>query len=126
MYRTTIAVFAAITLSATAFAQAANPYNGTWAILMDGFERAAVQGTATLKDEGGTWSTTASARNDPCIGRDAPIAVQTASADELVFKVNRSQILAGCPDFTLRFKRVDDKTMKAQLTGGRAVTLTRN
>ena len=126
MYRTTLAVFATITLSATVFAQAANPHNGTWAILMEGFERAAVQGTATVKDEGGTWSTTISARKDPCIGRDAPITVQTASADELVFKVNRSQILAGCPDFTLRFKKVDDKTMKAELTGGRAVTLTRN
>ena len=126
MHRRPLAVLAAITLSATVFAQAANPHNGTWAILMEGFERAAVQGTAIVKDEGGTWSTTASARNDPCIGRDAPIAVQTASGDELVFKVNRSQILAGCPDFTLRFKKVDDKTMKAQLTGGRAVTLTRN
>ncbi len=126
MYRKPLAVLAAFALSATVLAQAANPHNGTWSVLMEGFERAAVQGTATVKDEGGTWSITASARNDPCIGRDAPIAVQTASADELVFKVNRSQILAGCPDFTLRFKKVDDKTMKAQLTGGRAVTLTRN
>ena len=126
MYRTTLALLTASTLSATLFAQTANPYNGTWAVLMEGFERAAVQGTAIVKDESGTWSITASAQNDPCIGRDAPIAVQTASADELVFKVNRSQILAGCPDFTLRFKKVDDKTMKAQLTGGRAVTLTRN
>lgn len=48
------------------------------------------------------------------------------SPDELVFKVNRSQVLTGCSDFTWKLKKVDDKTMKAQLTEGRVVTLTRN
>ena len=28
--------------------------------------------------------------------------------------------------FTFKFKKIDDKKMKAELTGGRAVTLTRN
>ena len=126
MYRTTLALIAVFTLSSAIFAQTANPYNGTWALLMEGFERAKVQGTVVVKDEGGTWSTTVSARLDPCIGRDAPLTVQAASPEELVVKVNRSQVLTGCPDFTLKFKKVDDKTMKAELTGGRTVTLTRN
>jgi hypothetical protein len=125
MYRTTLALFVVLTLSSAAFAQTANPYNGTWAILLEGFERAKVEGTLTVKDEGGTWSTTASARLDPCIGRDTPITVQAAAAEELAFKVNRSQVLTGCPDFAFKFKKVDEKTMKAELTGGRSVTLTR-
>ena len=124
MHRIIRLLFATLVLSASVFAQTANPYNGTWAILMEGFERQNVEGTATVKDDTGTWSVTASQRNDPCIGRDAPVAVQSAP-DELVFKVNRSQVLTGCPDFTLRFKKVDEKTMKAQLTGGRSVTLTK-
>jgi hypothetical protein len=54
------------------------------------------------------------------------MAVQVPSPDTLVFKVNRSQVLTGCPDFTFNFKKIDDKTMKVELTGGRSVTLTRN
>jgi hypothetical protein len=69
---------------------------------------------------------TASSRTDACIGREAPITVQVASAEELVFKVNRSQVLTGCPDFVMKFKKIDDKTMKAELPGGRSATLTRN
>ncbi len=126
MYRTTLAILLALMLPAAVFAQTANPYNGTWTVLMEGFERAKLQGTAVVKDESGTWHITASARLDPCIGREAPMTVQVPAAEELVFKVNRSQVLTGCPDFTLRFKKVDDKTMKAELTGGRAITLTRN
>ena len=125
MYRTTLAILV-FTLSSAVFAQTANPYNGTWTVLLEGFERARLQGTAVVKDEVGTWQITASARLDPCIGREAPITVQVASADELVFKVNRSQVLTGCPDFTMKFKKIDDKTMKAELPGGRSATLTRN
>ena len=115
----------ALMLYSVLFAQTPNPYNGSWGILLEGFERAKVEGTLTVKDEGGTWSTTASARNDPCIGRDTPITVQAVSEDGLALKVNRSQVLTGCPDFSFKFKKVDEKTMKAELTGGRSVTLTR-
>ena len=126
MYRPTLALLAVFALSSAVFAQTANPYNGTWTVLLEGFERAKLEGTAVVKDEVGTWHITARDRLDNCIGREAPIAVQVASAEGLVFKVNRSQVLAGCPDFTMKFKKIDDKTMKAQLTGGRSATLTRN
>jgi len=126
MYRPTLALLAVFALSSAVFAQTANPYNGTWTVLLEGFERAKLQGTAVVKDEVGTWHVTASSRTDACIGRESPITVQVASAEELVFKVNRSKVLTGCPDFTLKFKKIDDKTMKAQLTDGRSVTLTRN
>ena len=126
MYRPTLAFLAVFALSSAVFAQTTNPYNGTWTVLLEGFERAKLQGTAVVKDEVGTWHVTAGARMDPCIGREAPMVVQVPSPDELVFKVNRSQVLAGCPDFTMKFKKIDDKTMKAELTGGRSATLTRN
>jgi len=54
------------------------------------------------------------------------MTVQVPSADELVFYVTRSKVLASCPDFTFKFKKIDDKTMKVELSGGRSVTLTRN
>ncbi len=125
MYRTTLAILV-FTLASAVVAQTANPYNGTWKVLLEGFERAKVEGTAVIKDEGGTYGMTASSRIDACIGREAPITVLVASAEELVFKVTRSQVLTGCPDFTMKFKKIDDKTMKAELQGGRSATLTRN
>ena len=126
MYRPTLALLAVFALSSAVFAQTANPYNGTWTVLLEGFERARLQGTAVVKDEVGTWHITASARMDPCIGREAPMTVQVPSADELVFNVTRSKVLTGCPDFTMKFKKIDDKTMKVELSGGRSATLTRN
>jgi hypothetical protein len=74
----------------------------------------------------GPYTMTSSSRTDACVGIGAPITVQAASPDELVFKVDRSKVLTGCSDFTWKFKNVDDKKMKAQLTEGRSVTLTRN
>ena len=126
MYRPTLALLALFALSSAVFAQTANPYNGTWTVLVEGFQRSKLEGTAVVKDEGGTYGITASSRIDACIGREAPIAVQVASAEELVFKVNRSKVLTGCPDFILKFNKIDDKTMKAELPEGRSVTLTRN
>ena len=67
MYRPTLALLAVFALSSAVFAQTANPYNGTWTVLLEGFERAKLQGTAVVKDEVGTWHVTASSRLDPCI-----------------------------------------------------------
>lgn len=125
MYRTTLALLM-FALSPAVPAQTANPHNGTWKVLLEGFPVPGLQGTVVVKDEGGTYTMTSSSRTDACVGIGAPITVQAASPDELVFKVNRSKVLTGCSDFTWKFKNVDDKTMKAQLTEGLSVTLTRN
>jgi hypothetical protein len=68
----------------------------------------------------------AAARKNPCVGRAYPITVQKASAEELVFTVNRAQTLAGCRDSTYIFKKVDDKTMKGEMPDGREISLIRN
>ena len=53
------------------------------------------------------------------------LLVQKATADELIFTVNRAVTLAGCNDSTYTFKKVDDKTLKGELAEGRAASLTR-
>jgi len=134
MHRLSLVSLLAFVLSSGAFAQAANPYNGTWTITFEGRKTEGLESTVVVKDEGGTYHEGASVRqnrrsqgemNDPCVGRDVPIAVQVASSEELVFKVNRSQVLTGCNDRTFKFKKVDDKTLKAETTDGRVITLTR-
>lgn len=102
-----------------------NAYNGTWMLGMDGSRTVDMEGTVVVRDDGGTWRVLARSRGNPCVGREAPIAVKSATDTELVFEVNRSQVLAGCRDWTMRFRKLDDGKLTGQLTDGRLVTLTR-
>ena len=112
--------------ASSVFARATNPYNGTWTVSFDGSKTADLEGTVVVTDEGGTWKVLARQRQNPCVGREAPISVLKSSADELVFEVNRSAVLAGCRDWKMKLKKVDEKTLSGVFTDGRAVTLTRN
>ncbi len=125
MNRIRFAALAAVVLAAPVVAQTENPYNGKWTISLEGKKMAAdVEGSIVVKGEGGTWDMALSRKN-PCAGREYPITVKKASAEELVFTVDRAKTLAGCKDTTYTFKRVDDKTMKGELGEGREASLTR-
>jgi hypothetical protein len=126
MNRIAMALVAALGSVGAAYAQSANPYNGKWTISFDGRRTVDLEGTVVVKDDGGVWQIVAHASKDPCIGREYPITVLKADADELTFTVNRSKTLAGCKDSTYTFKKTDDKTMKGELGGGRAASLVRN
>lgn len=118
--------YLALIAASTALAQAPNPYNGTWTLRFDGARTADYEGTLVIQDEGGSWKVTAAApRSNQCIGREAPVSVQLASEDRLVFRVNRSKVLAGCTDWTMKFRKVDDRTLTGEFSSGRPVTLTR-
>ena len=58
-------------------------------------------------------------------GREAPITVKTASAEELVFEINRSKVLTGCEDLTMKFKKVDGTTLSGKTRAGAVILLTR-
>lgn len=116
-------VLAAFLASAPAFAQSDNPYDGTWTISFDGPKTVNLQGTVVISGSGGTWDIVAQARGNPCIGREYPITIRRATADELTFTVERGATLTGCRDSTYTFKKVDDKTLKGELDGGRAAVL---
>jgi hypothetical protein len=51
--------------------------------------------------------------------------VRSATADDLVFEINRSTALAGCKDGIAKLKRVDDKTLQGEFDGGRKLKLIR-
>lgn len=110
---------------ADAFAQAGNPHNGTWKMQFDATERVQVQGTVDVKDDSGAWKTVARDSRDPCAGREAPIAVRKATAEQLVFRVMRSKVLSGCPDFTVTMNRVDDNNLQGAMNNGWKVQMTR-
>ena len=115
----------AIVLAFPVLAQSPNPYDGTWAVSFDGQRTADLEGTVVVKDGGGMWKVLAKSRKNPCIGREAPITVKTASADELVFEINRSKVLTGCEDLTMKFKKVDGTTLSGKTSSGAVILLTR-
>lgn len=115
----------AIGLPLAAAAQAPHPWNGTWTLGFDGSRTSDLEGTVVVQGEGGSWRVATQSAKNPCVGREAPILVKTATADELVFEVNRSSVLAGCKNWTMTFKKVDNKTLQGNFTDGRVVQLRR-
>ena len=114
-------------LGSIAFAQGTNPYNGKWLAMFQSV-RGASEAELVVKDNGGTWMVSGTARQqkgNPCLGREAPIAVQRVSTNELAFSINASKVLAGCQDGSVTLKRVDDRTLKGQFADGRTLTLVR-
>lgn len=120
-----VALSAVFLVSEAAVAQADNPFNGGWTVSFDGKKIADMSGSVVINGDSGTWDIVGEVRKNPCIGRKYPITVHKASADELVFTVNRAASLIGCKDSTYTFMKVDDKTLKGELGAGRAVSLTR-
>ena len=126
MNRSGVVFLALVALTGSVIAQTENPHNGKWTVSFDGRKTADLDGTVVISNDGGTWDVVAHSRTNPCVGRAYPISVQKASADELVFTVNRAKTLAGCKDSTYTFRKVDDRTMQGELGSGRAASLTRN
>lgn len=112
-------------LSAAVAAQAVS-YDGNWRASFKSARGADRGGTVVLAGETGTWDMEVSNRNDPCAGRAYPVAVQKATADELVFEVSRAKVLTGCATSIMSFKRVDDKTLEGAFEDGRKLTLTKS
>jgi len=125
MHRIFVILFTVLLAAVPAFSQTVNPFNGSWTISFDGKKTVDLDGTVAINGTAGTWDMRAQSRKNPCVGREYPITVQKATADELTFTVNRAATLAGCNDSTYTFKKVDDKTLKGELADGRAASLTR-
>jgi hypothetical protein len=122
--RVVCAAFLAV--AGSALAQADHPYNGTWRAELEGAAHGVpLEGTVVIEDEGGTWDILARKGNNPCVGREAPITVQQATADELVFEINRSKALPGCQDGMARLRRTDNNTLEGVFDKGRKVRLVR-
>lgn len=125
MHTALIPLLASLAFSPAAWSHSVNPYNGTWKVVFDGAQAASMQGKLVVRDDARTWKVVAHLRSDTCAGREAPIAVSLVTAKELVFEVQRSKVLTGCPDGSIRFKAVDDKTLTGKMETGNVVTLLR-
>ncbi len=114
-----------MTIGTSVLAQSPNPFVGTWKVTWEQQIRSTgviQQGTREFEAEmiisasGGSWKTLgASARLDPCVGKEVPVAIEKQTDDELNVRLKFSEVAQGCTDAMVRLKRVDDK----KLTGTR-------
>ena len=118
-----------LAIATAAFAQGSNPYNGTWRAeiesITEGKQGAKLDGKVVIEDQGGTFDMATLARKNPCAGRAYPITIRRATADELVFEINRSKALPGCKDGLARLKPTDANTLQGEFDAGRSIKLIR-
>jgi hypothetical protein len=100
-------------------------YTGKWLAQVTPPSGKTYEANVVIDDKSGTWQAMATNRNDPCVGRPVPIAVLTATADQLSFRIKHAEAIPGCVDSTVRVTRVDDKTMKGT-RGTQPLVLTRD
>ena len=118
-------IIAVVLACAPVLAQEMFPYSGAWHVAMVSKKGEPREGTVTLTDKDGSWDIEHQVFKDPCKGMSAPIVIQRATADELVFQIVRSRSLRGCQDNVATLKRVDDRTLQGELDDGRKLVLTR-
>lgn len=107
-------------LGASALAQdAPNPYEGKWS------GTCGVPFEPEIHGNTGQWTPHANravTKNNPCAAYVKPVVVDKVTADEVVFKVKRSEALQGRPDPTLTFHVVDATHMEAKRRPGAITT----
>ena len=91
----------------SAGAQELEGYLGTWLASGPGLP----DSEFTIRSSGGTWRTFSHRTSTPCLRLNAPATVISASSEDLILSVEASRLLAGCPDFEVRMKRVDPNTL---------------
>jgi hypothetical protein len=110
--RSSILATCLIGFVALASAQDAVNYSGKWRAQVTPPSGKTYEAYVVIEDKAGTWQAMTASRNDPCVGRPVPIAVLTATADQLSFRIKHADAIPGCVDSTVRVDKVDDKTMK--------------
>jgi hypothetical protein len=119
-------IFVAVLSCTSALAQSENPYNGKWTATWAGTKglvKGQNKGDVVILDSGGSFQNQKISSKNPCVGKKAPIAVKTATADELVFVIQFSTVLRGCQDSEVKLKRVDDNTLKGIRDADKEITL---
>lgn len=119
-----VAAFLAVgQLPASAQDAAANPFTGKWSVEWENGSRPQAA-DLEITASGGLWKTLATKRSDPCVGREAPLAITTSTADKLDFVIKFSDALQGCKDSKVSLMLDADGKVTGQ-RGGYALALKR-
>lgn len=106
---------------ASAQSQVPEPFRGNWKASWKqpaaGFVKS-MEAKLVLNDAGGTWSLIGyfpNANHYPCDRLKATVALVSASADEVIVKLNTSAAVNGCTDSTLQLRRIGEKNIGGKL-----------
>lgn len=100
---------------------------GAWVAKWNAPNGTGREAKVAIKGEQGTWRLATSRVNseDPCIGNSIPFDI-SRNDEGVAFAMSPSKGMAGCgQDYTLRMRKVDDKTMEGHFRDGRTFSVTR-
>jgi hypothetical protein len=126
MTKATLAIGACLLL-ACSLSHGADPYDGDWSVTYVGQTGAALDAGLSLSGASGSWITHLGYRpsyNYPCFGHEFPVTARQ-SPTELILTVSGSKVIAGCFDFTVTLKPVDEKTLEGHFSNGHPIKLKR-
>ena len=95
-----------LALPAVAWGQSANSFVGKWSVTWQGKNRP-FQADLVITESGGTWKTFAQNRDDPCVGREAPVEIRTIDTKNLKLSVRHSEVVQGCKDTRVELELID-------------------
>lgn len=109
----------------TGFAQEPSSLNGNWVAKFPSASGQPREAKLVISNGAGTYQLLAKSRDDPCVGREAPIVISNVSSEGFELGILASKALTGCRDSQWQAKRVDDKTYEGVFGDGRKFMLTR-
>lgn len=102
--------FTAVTSDVAHAQTPAAHFVGTWNVEWQG-ARTPQQARLIITESGGTFQRSARTKFDPCVGAEAPIALQDINGQDATVLVKYSEALQGCADWKLQIQKIDDQTM---------------
>src|SRR5450432_1198776 len=104
------AVWGSAIVASLAFAQATNTADGTYEVTIP-FPSKPVVADLVLNGETGSFrSHFGGGKNNKCGSHDTPVAVRSATADELRLTIEYSKVMPGCNDLRFNVKRSEGDT----------------
>lgn len=94
--------------SLPAFAAGDNPFIGKWTASWENKGGRPLEADVSITESGGTWQTLATRKNDPCVGKEAPIEIKSVSPKELRMSVRHSEVISGCKDTNVKMEMHED------------------
>ena len=94
----------------SSFAQVPAPFIGTWKAAWQ-TEKKSYEAEFSISDSGGQWQTATSNSNNPCVGREVPMKLESTSDHSAQFVLQFSEVLIGCQNVTVTMKTGPDGTV---------------
>jgi hypothetical protein len=98
---------AAFAMAAPGGAQVPPVFAGKWKATWQ-TEQRQYEAAVTVTEAGGTWQTATRDRNNPCAGREVPMKVEAAKADEVQLLLQFSEVIPGCTNVKVTLKTGPD------------------